>query len=169
MSSKDNAEQRGKSMPSKNFTGPVEADIREIWTTLSGFGHIADWHPDITSSRIDNGMPETMPGAVRHLDMRDGNVIKEELLTLDPELMTLSYRFTHSPLPWDNYVCVIRVSEQKNAAGTLVSQVCWSATFDVRNPGEEAINEARLHQMMVTSHSGLRAFLLQGPATIQTS
>lgn len=68
-------------MPSKNFTGPVEADIREIWTTLSGFGHIADWHPDITSSRIDNGMPETMPGAVRHLDMRDGNVIKEELLT----------------------------------------------------------------------------------------
>jgi len=99
--------------------------------------------------------------------MQDGNVIKEELLTFDPVLMTLSYRFTLSPMPWDNYVCVINVSEQKDAAGIFISEVCWSATFDVRNPGEEAINETRLHQMMITSYTGLRAFLLQGSATIQ--
>jgi len=29
-------------MPHVIFAGPIEADIYEIWTTLSGFGHIAD-------------------------------------------------------------------------------------------------------------------------------
>lgn len=55
-------------MPHMTFAGLVEADIREIWITLSAFDHIADWHPEIEVSRIDNGLPEITLGAVRHLD-----------------------------------------------------------------------------------------------------
>lgn len=55
-------------MPHMTFAGLVEADIRVIWITLSAFDHIADWHPEIEVSRIDNGLPEITPSAVRHLD-----------------------------------------------------------------------------------------------------
>ncbi|MEI9556632.1 hypothetical protein V5069_08140 [Citrobacter freundii] len=55
-------------MPHMTFSGLVEADIHEIWSTLSAFGYIADWHPEIEASRIDNGLPEITPGANRYLD-----------------------------------------------------------------------------------------------------
>ncbi len=145
-------------MPHVVFTAPVETGANRIWNILSAFGHIADWHPDICDSRIANGMPETTPGAIRQLNLRDGGIIKEELLTFEPAAMTLSYCFTLSPLPWDNYVCIIQVTEQENATGIPESLVTWSASFDVREPGTDAENEALLRQMMLTGYNGLCAF-----------
>lgn len=145
-------------MPHVTFTAPVDTGASRIWAILSAFGHIADWHPDIRDSRIVNGLAETTPGAVRHLNLQDGGIIEEELLTLEPTSMTLSYRFTLSPLPWDNYVCLIKVEEQENATGVIDTLVTWSASFDVQESGKDAENEVLLRQMILTGYNGLRTF-----------
>lgn len=146
-------------MPRVNFTASVNKDAAIVWKTIAAFGQIADWHPDIKSSRIENGLSDTVPGAIRHLDMQDGNIIREELLALDNLAMTLSYRFLDSPLPWDNYVCALEVKNQQNSSGALETQVTWFAEFEVQKRGTDAENEALLRQMILTGYNGLKSFL----------
>lgn len=147
-------------MPHVKFTAPVDADVGKIWETLAAFGHISEWHPDIRHSEIVNSIEEGTPGAIRYLDMSDGTTIREELLLLDGHNMTLSYRFTDSPLPWSNYVCTIKVTSCSDAPSpTVTSSVSWSARFDVKVSGTELANEMLLRRMIMTSYHGLKSYL----------
>ena len=59
--------------------------------------------------------------------------IKERLESFDPDARTLSYSIVEGPLPTENYLATIIVSEQGDGC-----RVDWTATFDLPDGVDES-------------------------------
>ncbi len=95
----------------------VSAD--DLWRTIGGFNALADWHPAIEKSEMEDG------GKVRRLSLAGGGTLVETLEEHDDNSRTYTYRIDESPLPIANYHATISVSDADGG-----SSVDWSAEFD---------------------------------------
>ena len=143
-------------MASVEYSAVIEANADQVWQVLRQFGGIAEWHPAITQSRIEDGKPDSCVGAIRRLDLADGGVLRERLLTLDDHQMALSYAFEESPLPLDNYQAQVKVTKTDEAQQCVVE---WKAAFDAREPETAAHFEEVIRELIVDGHESLAAFL----------
>ena len=97
------------------------ASADAVWKELSDFGGIAQWAPGMESAKLEgSGI-----GAVRVLGMKGGMVIKERLESLDDSKRCLTYSIVEGPLPVENYLATVKVSEQGSGC-----RVDWGARFD---------------------------------------
>lgn len=143
-------------MATAEYSAVLAASAEHVWKILSRFGGIAEWHPAVIDSEIENGQSDDTIGAVRRLDLADGGVIRERLLSLDDTRMSLSYKFEESPLPLDNYLANVKVIK---ASGQPLCVVKWHAAFDVRDPEMTAHFEALITSLVVDGHNSLAFFL----------
>lgn len=114
----------------------VAANADEVWALVGRFDGLADWHPAVTASLLDES-----DGRIRILTLGNGASLRERLLERSDAERKFSYVILESPLPVQNYESVLQVSELGAAGGAVVE---WSARFNAAkgaapNEAEQAI------------------------------
>jgi carbon monoxide dehydrogenase subunit G len=99
-----------------------QASADTVWKELADFGGIGEWAPGLETCTVEGeGV-----GAVRALGMAGGIAMKERLESIDNGARRLSYSIVEGPMPVQNYLATIQVSQVGDGC-----RVDWSATFDV--------------------------------------
>ena len=115
----------------------VSADA--VWERIARFGNL-DWMPGVERCDVDGeGI-----GSVRAVVMGP-MTIKERLESFDPESRTLSYSIVEGPLPAQNYLATIAVSEQGGGC-----RVDWTASFDL----PEGVDESAIAPAVAAGYGG---------------
>ena len=120
---------------------PVSAD--SVWEVRGDFAGLASWLPGVSACAVDR--PGV--GGVRQVSLMDGSMVKEELLALDNQARSYSYRIVEAPgISADtDYVATLAVVP--TSAGCRVD---WSARFraDPAYPADKVAKaQARAEQM----------------------
>jgi len=139
-----------------NFNAVVKTSADRVWQTLSQFGRISDWHPAIRSSEIENNQPDGRPGCRRRLVLENGDVLREELLMLDADKRTFSYRFIETPLAVDDYVATVSLVPLNDRDETVI---VWQAVFSARSCSDAQAMEANVLELIASGHYSLAAYL----------
>lgn len=145
-------------MATVEYSAVLGTSAEQAWKVLRRFGGIAEWHPAIAHSKIEDGQSDDTIGAVRRLDLADGGVLRERLLSLDDVRMTLSYKFEESPLPLDNYRANVKVIKVSGEPQCVVE---WHASFDVRDAELASHFETLITSLVVDGHDSLASYLVK--------
>jgi hypothetical protein len=108
----------------------IGAPAAVVWEILGDFGGLAKWAEAVSSCEVEgDGI-----GAVRTLGMPGGLSLQERLEAYDDGARTLSYAIIgDNPLPFSNYLSVIRLDENGADACTLE----WRGTFEPKSGAED--------------------------------
>ncbi len=113
---------------SKKIAAPGQVLV--IWSTISEFCSIKDWHPAIADCKESKEGADTF----RVLTLKDnGGTIKEKLTGSDDT--SYSYEIVESPLPVKNYSAKLWVEPDDRDPGRTV--IHWDATFDANGKSDE--------------------------------
>ncbi|WP_225803864.1 SRPBCC family protein [Streptomyces sp. NK15101] len=96
-----------------------------VWEVIGDFGALADWHPHVPPSALEDGGAPDAPGTVRVFTV-DGRAVARERL-LDRDAAARSYRYAlldPVPLPVHAYVATLAVHPHPDGA-----EVRWSASY----------------------------------------
>lgn len=113
----------------------VNASPDKVWSVISDFCSIKDWHPDITECKADKG---SEPESVREITLANGEVIKEKLFKIDNDKRFMQYALQLEKgriiegLPISTHGAKISVTESDNG-----SKVEWKGAFYRAFPGQE--------------------------------
>lgn len=105
----------------------LETPPDRVWSVIRDFNGLADWHPAIAMSRIENDEPADKVGCIRTLTLQDGGVVREQLLTLSDYDYVCTYSILSSPMGVRNYQATLRLVPVTDGGRTFVE---WSAEFD---------------------------------------
>lgn len=112
-------------------TQTLSGSVDEVWAAIGGFADLAQWHPAVASSTLEQG------GRVRRLCLADGASLVERLHSFSERERSYGYSIEQGPLPLSRYRSRLQVCELTGGSG---SRVEWSAEFDADGVSEaEAI------------------------------
>ncbi|MHA6311842.1 SRPBCC family protein [Pantoea sp. S-LA4] len=138
------------------FNATVAADANRVWQTLRQFGRISEWHPAIRSSEIEDHQPDGLPGCKRRLVLKNGDVLREQLLMVDETRQAFSYRFIESPLPVDDYVATVSLIPLTGRDETVI---VWQASFEARAREKAPEMTAIVQELIMSGHRSLADFI----------
>ncbi|MFB6842980.1 SRPBCC family protein [Streptomyces sp. NPDC056361] len=96
-----------------------------VWAVIGDFGALAEWHPHLPPSSLEEGGDPEVPGAVRVFAV-DGRIVARERL-LDRDAAARAYRYALLEpvvLPVRDYVGTLAVRPHPGGA-----EVTWSASY----------------------------------------
>jgi hypothetical protein len=105
----------------------LDAPADRVWRDLRDFNGLANWHPLIALSRIENSHPADKVGCVRNLQLKDGARIREKLLSLSDYDYSYTYAILESPMDLRDYVATLRLFPVTEGNRCFIE---WSADFD---------------------------------------
>jgi hypothetical protein len=105
----------------------IGAPPDRVWATIRDFNGLPSWNPLVAESRIENGEAADKVGCVRHFTMKDGGVIREQLLSLSDWDFSCSYSILVSPMGVRNYVATMKLTPVTDGSRSFIE---WSAEFD---------------------------------------
>lgn len=111
----------------------IDAPIEQVWSLLRDFNGHDSWHPAVATSRIEEGAPADMVGAVRDFRLADGSRIREQLLSLSDRDCSFTYCILDAPIPLMGYVANVRVQPVTDGGKTFWE---WRSRF-ATPPGRE--------------------------------
>lgn len=114
-------------MPKAYASTVVDADAESVWQHIRDFGRLADWHPGIAESSIEDGRPGDELGVVRLLRLADGALVRERLVAISDEARSYVYVFVSAPFPVQNYRSALRVTPITDGNRAFVD---WEGSFD---------------------------------------
>jgi hypothetical protein len=103
----------------------VPAD--KVWELIGGFNDLADWHPAIAKSELE----EEDGATIRTLHLVGGGVVRERLEMADDEGRAYTYSIIESPLPVADYSATIQVSGEGDDC-----TIEWSSNFNPQGAPE---------------------------------
>ena len=109
--------------------GTINAPAGQVWESVKDFGTIHVWSPIKSTTVTGEG-----EGAVRNIELPDGNFIDERLETLDDENRRLEYSIVSEGNPFQDYLGVMEVTD----LGNETCEVVWSCTCNPTIPEEAA-------------------------------
>jgi hypothetical protein len=128
----------------------VPGPVQEVWKVVRDFNGLPDWHPMVTDSAIEDGLPSDVVGCVRSFHFTDGDRLRERLLALSDLDHSCAYTIVEAPLPLDNYLSEVRLRRVTADETTFVE---WVGQFDAADADEaDACNT-----IMTFYHNGLEA------------
>lgn len=107
-------------MAKVSMQSPVNMSADELWRLIGQFNAIPDWHPAVSSSKLEDG------GRIRRLSLLGGGEIVERLEQIEEGDRLYRYSIISGPLPVANYTATLRVKED----GEGKAVVEWSSEFD---------------------------------------
>ena len=116
----------------------IDAPAEAVWRVIRDFNGLPLWHPLIADSRIENNLAPDKVGCVRNFRMRDGGVIREQLLTLSDYEYECCYSILESPMPITNYVATLKLTPVTDGDRTFAE---WSAEFDCDEDRERELTQ----------------------------
>ena len=111
----------------------LEAPADRVWAVIRDFNGLPKWHPLIRDSRIENDAPADRVGCIRNFRLKDGGLIREQLLTLSDYDFQCTYSILESPMGVDNYIATLKLTPVTDGNRTFAE---WWAEFDAP-PGRE--------------------------------
>jgi hypothetical protein len=105
----------------------IDASADAVWAHVRDFNGLPKWHPAIAESRIEGNWPSDRIGCVRNFRLKDGGVIREQLLTLSDYDYQCTYSILESPMGVQNYVATLKLTPVTDGVRTFAE---WSAEFD---------------------------------------
>lgn len=99
---------------------PVGMDADELWRLIGQFNAIPEWHPAVSSSKLEDG------GRIRRLSLLGGGEIVERLEQIEEGDRLYRYSIISGPLPVANYTATLRVKDDGNGKALVE----WSSEFD---------------------------------------
>jgi len=137
----------------------IDAPIARVWAVLRDFNSHTAWHPAVAESEIERGDPSDQVGCVRRFSLRDGNLIREQLLALSDEEHLSTYCILDATLPMRRYVATLQLKRVTDGERTFWH---WQSTFDVPRGREREFEQLVGAGVYEGGFEGLRAFLRRG-------
>jgi len=106
------------------------AQVLTVWSTISEFCSIKDWHPAVADCKESKEGSDT----VRVLTLKDNGGSIEEKLTGSDDT-SYSYEIIESPLPVKDYSAKLWVEPDERDPGLTV--IHWDATFDANGKSDD--------------------------------
>ena len=116
----------------------IDAPADTVWQAVRDFNGLPNWVPVVAESRIENQQPADKVGCIRNFRLKDGGLIREQLLALSDYDYTCSYSILESPLGVDNYVATLKLTPVTDGNRSFAE---WSAEFDCAPERERALSE----------------------------
>jgi Polyketide cyclase / dehydrase and lipid transport len=105
----------------------IDAPADSVWALVRDFNGLPKWTPFVAESRIEGGMPADKIGCVRNFRLKDGGLIREQLLCLSDYDFQCTYSILESPMAVENYVATLKLTPVTDGNKTFAE---WSAEFD---------------------------------------
>jgi NADPH:quinone reductase len=118
----------------------IDAPIARVWAVLRDFNSHDQWHTVVDQSRIEANERSDQVGCVRNFTLKDGNRIREQLLTLDDKEYKSTYCIAEATVPLQRYVATVTLKPVTDGNRTFWH---WESTF-ATPPGMER----ELHDMV---------------------
>jgi NADPH:quinone reductase-like Zn-dependent oxidoreductase/uncharacterized protein YndB with AHSA1/START domain len=120
----------------------IDAPIDRVWAILRDFNSHDQWHDAVDTSRIEGNERSDQVGCVRSFTLKDGNRIREQLLTLDEREHKSTYCIVEATVPLQRYVATVSLKPVTDGQRTFWH---WESSF-ATPPGMER----ELHDMVAT-------------------
>ena len=88
----------------------IDAPTDRVWALLRDFNGHDRWHPAVAKSTIERNQPSDKVGCVRKFRLRDGAVLREQLLSLSDRDRSFRYFIVEAPVPLGDGVAVVHNS-----------------------------------------------------------
>ena len=111
----------------------IKAPIEVVWGIVRDFNGLPNWADGIAKSKIEDKLDADVVGSIRALELTDGRIVRERLLSLDDARHTLSYNFETPAYPVENYIATMRLMPVTRDDTTFAE---WEASFD-EAPGDK--------------------------------
>jgi uncharacterized protein YndB with AHSA1/START domain len=116
----------------------IDASADAVWALVRDFNGLPKWHPSIEESRIEGNWPADRVGCIRNFRLRDGGVIREQLLSLSDYDLQCTYSILESPMGVENYVATLKLTPVTDGGRTFAE---WSAEFEAPPARERKLAE----------------------------
>src|SRR5688572_32238437 len=134
----------------------IDAPADAVWARIRDFNGLPAWTPFVAESRIEGGQPADRIGCVRNFRLKDGGMIREQLLTLSDYDYQCSYSILESPMGVDNYIATLKLTPVTDGNRTFAE---WSAEFDSPPGKEEELAEGIGQGVFQAAFNHLRQML----------
>jgi hypothetical protein len=116
----------------------IDASADTVWSRIRDFNAMPLWHPGIADSRIENNQPSDRVGCIRHFHVRDGGMIREQLLALSDYEYSCTYAILESPMGVSGYTATLKLTPVTDGARCFAE---WSAEFDCEPARERELTD----------------------------
>jgi NADPH:quinone reductase len=139
----------------------IDAPIERVWAVLRDFNSHLDWHPIIADSRIEGGEASDQVGCVRAFTLKDGNELREQLLSLDDRNFVSTYCILDSTIPLQRYVATVQLKPVTDGNRTFWH---WQSTFATPPGRERELADAVGTGVYEAGFAALRDYLHRTPS-----
>ena len=137
----------------------IDAPIARVWAVLRDFNSHDQWHGVVAESRIEGDERGDQVGCVRSFTLKDGNRIREQLLTLSDTDYKSTYCIVEATVPLQRYVATVTLKPVTDGDRTFWH---WESTF-ATSPGQEReLREMVARDVYEAGFASLRRYLSDG-------
>ncbi len=137
----------------------IDAPIERVWAVLRDFNSHDQWHDVVDVSRIEGGERSDQVGCVRSFALKDGNRIREQLLTLDDRLYKSTYCIVEATVPLQRYVATVTLKPVTDGNRTFWH---WESTFATPPGMERELRDMVAQGVYEAGFANLRRHLERG-------
>lgn len=137
----------------------IDAPIERVWAVLRDFNSHDQWHSAIAASHIEGGERSDQVGCVRSFTLKDGNRIREQLLTLSDREHKSTYCIVEATLPLQRYVATVTLSRVTDGNRTFWH---WASSFATPPGMEQELRDTVAQGVYETGFEDLRRYLRGG-------
>lgn len=137
----------------------IDAPIERVWAVLRDFNSHDRWHDVVDASRIEAGEKSDQVGCVRSFTLKDGNRIREQLLTLDDRQYRSTYCIVEATVPLQRYVATVTLKPVTDGHRTFWH---WESSFATPPGMERELRQMVAEGVYEAGFANLRRHLEQG-------
>ena len=137
----------------------IDAPVERVWAVLRDFNSHAQWHAAIDSSRIEGAERSDRVGCVRSFTLKDGNHIREQLLTLSDHDYKSTYCIVEASLPLQRYVATVTLKPVTDGNRTFWH---WESSFACPPGRERELHDLVAQGVYEAGFAHLRSHLRRG-------
>lgn len=133
----------------------IDASAEAVWALIRDFNGLPKWHPGIAELRIESNWPADRVGCIRNFRLRDGGVIREQLLGLSDYEYQCSYAILELPMGVENYIATLKLTPVTDGGRAFAE---WSAEFDAPPARERQLAEEIGQGVFQAGFSALKSY-----------
>jgi NADPH2:quinone reductase len=137
----------------------IDAPIERVWAVLRDFNSHDQWHEVVAESRIEGAERSDQVGCVRSFSLKDGNRIREQLLSLSDKEHRSTYCIVEASVPLQRYVATVTLKPVTDGNRTFWH---WESTFAAPPGRERELREMVAQGVYEAGFENLRRHLQRG-------
>ena len=137
----------------------IDAPIARVWEVLRDFNSHDQWHDVVDTSRIEGHERSDQVGCVRSFTLKDGNRIREQLLTLSDRDFKSTYCIVEATVPLQRYVATVTLKPVTDGNRTFWH---WESSFATPPGMERELREMVATGVYEAGFENLRRHLQRG-------